>query len=85
MNNNKGCVDLIVPSIEERYNVFIPVNKKTIEIIFLLNKAINDMTDGCFPVSDKLSLINAEDGTVYDVENTFLENNILNGAKIILL
>ena len=46
MNNNKVCVDLIVPSIEERYNVFIPVNKKTIEIIFLLNKAINDMTDG---------------------------------------
>ncbi|MBQ4031149.1 MAG: hypothetical protein II625_05290 [Bacilli bacterium] len=85
MNNNKVCVDLIVPSIEERYNVFIPVNKKTIEIIFLLNKAISDMTDGCFPISDKLSLINAEDGTVYDVENTFLENNILNGAKIILL
>ena len=85
MNNNKVCVDLIVPSIEERYNVFIPVNKKTIEIIFLLNKAISDMTDGCFPQSDKLSLINAEDGTVYDVNNTFLENNILNGARIILI
>ena len=85
MNNNKVCVDLIVPSIEERYNVFIPINKKTIEIIFLLNKAISDITDGSFAMSDKLSLINAEDGTVYDVENTFLENNILNGAKIILL
>ncbi len=85
MNNNKVCVDLIVPSIEERYNVFIPVNKKTIEIIFLLNKAIGDITDGSFAISDKLSLINAEDGTVYDVENTFLENNLLNGAKIILL
>lgn len=85
MNNNKVCVDLIVPSIEERYNVFIPVNKKTIEIIFLLNKAISDMTDRSFPMSDKLSLINAEDGTVYNVENTFLENNILNGARIILI
>ena len=85
MNNNKVCVDLIVPSIEERYNVFIPVNKKTLEIIFLLNKAISDMTDGSFAASDKLSLINADDGTVYDVDKTFLENNILNGAKIILL
>jgi hypothetical protein len=85
MNNNKVCVDLIVPSIEERYNVFIPINKKTIEIIFLLNKAISDITDGSFAMSDKLSLINATDGTVYDVDNTFLENNILNGAKIILL
>ena len=84
-NNNKVCVDLIVPGIEERYNVFIPVNKKTIEIIFLLNKAINDMTDGAYAMSEHLSLINADDGTVYNVDNTFLENNILNGAKLILL
>ena len=84
-NNNKVCVDLIVPGIEERYNVFIPVNKKTIEIIFLLNKAINDMTDGAYAMSEHLSLINAEDGTVYNVDNTFLENNILNGTKLILL
>ncbi len=85
MNNNKVCVDLIVPSIEERYNVFIPVNKKTIEIIFLLNKAISDMTDNSFPISDNLSLINADNGAVYDVDKTFLENDILNGAKIILI
>ena len=85
MNNNKVCVDLVVPGIEERYNVFIPINKKTIEIIFLLNKAISDITDGCFGMSDKLSLINVADGTVYDVDNTFLENHILNGAKLILL
>ncbi len=85
MNNNKVCVDLIVPSIEERYNVFIPVNKKTIEIIFLLNKAINDMTSGAFVMSDTLSLINADDGTIYDVEKTFLESGILNGTKLILL
>ena len=84
-NNNKVCVDLIVPGIEERYNVFIPVNKKTIEIIFLLNKAVNDMTNGADAMSEHLSLINANDGTVYDVDNTILENNILNGTKLILL
>ena len=84
-NNNKVCVDLIVAGIEERYNVFIPVNKKTIEIIFLLNKAVNDMTNGAYAMSEHLSLINANDGTVYDVDNTILENNILNGTKLILL
>lgn len=84
-NNNKVCVDLIVPGIEERYNVFIPVNKKTIEIIFLLNKAINEMTNGAYAISEHLSLINADDGTVYEVDNTFLENKILNGTKLILL
>lgn len=86
MNNlNKVCVDLIVPAIEERYNVFIPINKKTIEVIYLINKAINEMTAGAFPMSDKLSLVSALDGRVYNVDETFLENGILNGAKIILI
>lgn len=85
MNNNKVCVDLIVPSIEERYNIFIPINKKTIEIIFLLNKAINDMSNGAFPMSDTLSLINANNGTIYDVGKTVMENGILNGTKLILI
>ena len=83
--NNKICIDLIVPAIEERYNVFIPINKKTIEIIFLLNKAINEMSDGSFPISDELSLINAIDGTFYDVNKTVLENKIINSTKIILI
>lgn len=85
MNNNKVCVDLIVPSIETKYNVFIPVNKKTIEIIFLLNKAINEMSNGAFKLTDKLSLINAQTGIIYDTERSFLENGIMNGTKIILL
>lgn len=85
MNTNKVCVELIVPSIEERYNVFIPINKKTIEIIFLLNKAISEMTDGEFPMSDHLSLINGETGIAYDVDMTIFENNILNDARLILI
>lgn len=84
-NTNKVCVDLIVPGIEERYNVLIPINKKTLEVVFLLNKAINEMTDGSFLMSEHLSLINADSGMVYDLDKNFLENNILNGAKLILL
>ena len=84
-NTNKVCVDLIVPGIEERYNVLIPINKKTLEVMYLLNKAINEMTDGSFVMSEHLSLINADSGMVYDLDKNFLENNILNGAKLILL
>ena len=46
--NNKVCVELIVPAIEERYNVFVPINKKTLEVIYLLSKAINEMSNGFF-------------------------------------
>ena len=43
------------------------------------------MTDGSFLMSEHLSLINADSGMVYDLDKNFLENNILNGAKLILL
>lgn len=82
---NKVNVDVIVPALEEQYNVFLPINKKTIEIIFLLNKAINDMTSGSFPLSEELSLIDGFNGSVYDIQKTIKENKILNGSKLILV
>ena len=83
--NNKVCVELIVPAIEERYNVFVPINKKTLEVIYLLRKAINEMSNGFFEISNQISLINGNTGLMYDVDKTFLENGILNGSKIILM
>ena len=82
---NKVNVDVIVPALEEQYNVFIPVGKKTIEIIFLLNKAINDISSGSFPLNEELSLIDGFTGSVYDVNKTVKENKILNGSKLILM
>ena len=82
---NKVNVDVIVPALEERFNVFIPVNKKTIEIIFLLNKAINDLSFNCFPINNELALVDGFTGSIYDVNKTVKENKILNGSKLILM
>lgn len=82
---NKVNVDIVVPSLEETYNVFLPVNKKTIEIIFLLNKAINEMSSGSFPISEELTLLDGFTGSVYDVNKTIKENRILNGSKLIIM
>ena len=82
---NKINVDVIVPALEERYNVFIPVNKKTIEIIFLLNKAINEISSGSFPISEELALVDGFTGSIYDTNKTVKENKILNGSKLILM
>ena len=82
---NKVNVDVIVPALEEQYNVFIPVNKKTIEIIFLLNKAINEISSGCFPMNEELSLVDGFTGSIYDADKTVKENKILNGSKLILM
>ena len=83
--NNKVCVELIVPSIEERYDVFIPINKRTLEVIYLLNKAINEMSNGNFPISNALSLMDVNTGMFVDINKTIFENRILNGTKLVLI
>ncbi len=82
---NKVNVDIIVPSLEEKFNVFLPVNKKTIEIIFLLNKAINDLSIGCFPINEELALVDGYTGLMYDPNKTIKENRIMNGSRLILM
>ncbi|MBQ6816922.1 MAG: hypothetical protein IJO27_00660 [Bacilli bacterium] len=82
---NKVCVELRVPMIERNFDIFIPVNKKTIEIVFLLNSAINEMTDGNFPMNNHLSLIDGRTGAIYKTDLTIKENQISNGSKLILL
>ncbi len=82
---NKINVDIIVPAINETYNLFIPINKKVGEIIKLLNQAINELTDGIYLISNRLSLINNLSGDIYDIDLTVKDNNILNGSELVLI
>lgn len=82
---NKISVDILVPSINETFNVLIPVNKKVGEILQLLNEAINDLTEGEFPISENLSLIDLYSGVLYNVKYSVKNNKIRNGSRLVLL
>lgn len=82
---NKINIDVFVPKLNETFNLFIPVNKSIGEIIKLLNIAINDLTDGCFPISNNLSLINILTLELYDINYSVKDNKISNGSKVVLL
>ncbi len=82
---NKISVDVLVPVINETYNLFIPINKSVGEVIKLLNQSINELTNGEFPISNNLSLINLLSGDVYDTTLTIKENGVLNGSRLVLI
>ena len=85
MKDNKVNVDLIVPSIGERYNIFIPVNKTVGEVIHLVNKAINELTEGVFPISNNLTLVNLYTCVLYNIDYSVKSNNIENGSRLALI
>ena len=85
MNNNKVLVNLVVPTLSETYNVFLPINKTVAEIIILLNQTIHDLTDGEFPISKNLSLINCETKEVYNYDYSLKVCKVKNGSTLALI
>ena len=83
--NNKLLVTVIVPLLEEKYEVFIPIGKRVSDIIKLLEKALKEMTNGYYPDKEDSVIIDAESGNVFDVNITVKETKMINGSKIILL
>ena len=83
--NNKLLVTVIVPLLEERYELFIPINKRISVVIKLIEKALNEMTNGYYPNKEGSIIIDAESGNVFDVNITVKESKMINGSKIILI
>ena len=82
--NDKVIVEIIVPEIEEKYDIFLPVSKKIGTIVILLNKAINDLTFGDFPISRCNKLYNADSLTLYEPDQLLINTDIRNGTKLLL-
>ncbi|MBE6149753.1 MAG: hypothetical protein E7170_03395 [Firmicutes bacterium] len=84
MKENKVNVELIVPSIGKRYNIFIPVNKTIGEVIAILNNSINEITS-CFPINNKLALFNVMENEFYNYDVEVINTGIKNGTILALI
>ena len=45
---NKVLVELVVPTIESSFDVYLPINKRIGNIITLLNKTVSELSEGCY-------------------------------------
>ncbi len=82
---NKVLVKLLVPEIDEEYDIFLPINKKIGNIIILLNKAINEMSNNVFIENNYSELYNATTGQTYEPNILLNDTNIRNNTKLILI
>ncbi len=83
--NDKVNVKIIVPEINQSYNVFLPINKKMGTIVNLLNKAINELTGSDFPITSTSKLYNVDTLQMYDANVLLFNTDIRNGTKLVIL
>ena len=44
--NNKILIEVIVPLLEENFEIYIPVNKRISTVIKLIEKSLKEITNG---------------------------------------
>lgn len=81
--NNKVLVELLVPEINKKFSVFLPINKRIGNIIILLNKAINEIDEN--HIKNNNSLYNRETGQKYDINVLLFNSDIRNGMALVLI
>lgn len=83
--NNKVLVQLFVPEIDKDFEVYLPINKKIGNVINLLNKAVYELSNEEFALSEKNVLYNVETKERYASDVLLFNTNIRNGTQLILL
>lgn len=82
---NKFLVEIKVPEVNKKFDIYLPINKKIGNVIILLNKAIADLTNGEYQGSNKTVLYNKITGSKYDINLLVRETDIKHGSSLILL
>ena len=80
--NNKVLVNIIVPEINQKYDVYLPVNKKIGSIIQLLNKSIKEINNEDIFFKH---LYNEETKELYNYDILLINSKRRNGSKLVLL
>ena len=82
---NKVLVSISIPEIDKKIDAYLPINKKVGNIINLLNKAISELTDGEYVLSNCNSLYNVISKEKYSSDVLLANTNIRNGTLLVLL
>ena len=83
--NNKILVELEIPLIETKYDMFIPINKKIGTIKSLVENSLMELTDSAYSPRQDTNFYSKETGDIYDVNRTVRETDLKNGSRIILI
>ena len=81
---NKVLVTIIIPTIMETYDVYIPVNERISKIKSLLVESISEFTENEFDKTKKYNIINAKTGVIYNGNQVVRDTDITNSTKLII-
>ena len=83
--NNKVLVNLSVPELDEKFDLYLPANKKIGNILVLINKTLNELSDGKYPIKEVIGLFNLDTKELYTPDTLLVSTTIRNGSKLMII
>lgn len=85
MNKNKILIELEIPLIEKKYDLFIPINKRVGTIKSLIETSLVELTDNAYTPKNDSNFYSKETGEIYDVNKNVRDTDLKNGSRILLI
>ena len=82
---NKVFVSIYVPTIEEKYDVWLPLNKSVYNTIQLLVKSVSEITKGEYRPTKMPMLYDKFTSEEYDINSCIIDTGIRNGTELIMI
>ncbi len=82
---NKVLVNIYIPFLEKKYEVFLPIGKKVSEITYLIGNSLNDITGGYYTYKKNERLYNRQTGKEYNSNELLKYTTIRNGTELVFM
>ena len=82
---NKILVILYVPFMEKKYELYVHVGTTIREMIYLIEKALVDVTGGYYESNNTNRIYNRESGKEYNLNEYIKYTNIRNGTELLFM
>lgn len=83
--NGKVLICLEVPSVHQKYDMFVPMDLEISTLIEVLSNSVQDMSNGRYSKSGKETLLSASPRLILNPANILDDYDINDGARLILL
>ena len=83
--NNKILIKLIVPDLDNTYDIFIPVNELVWRVKKLIVKTVIDLANIESNETAQYILINKSNTRIYQNNEIIINTDIRNGTELILI
>lgn len=82
---NKVLIKLIIPEIDNSYDIFIPTNELIWKIKKLIVKSIIDLGNQTLQIEDDYILLNKDNSKIYTNNEIVVNTDIRNGSELLLI